>query len=418
VRKFVALAAGAALAATALVAVPAAAAPSPAPAPAAPTALVKKSFMVYSKFTSRQVAAYGGANNVGDLTITQGTVTDTSGKRVGTLTAVVRVVAPSPKKDAELRDTQSSITLKDGTIFAQAVNEDPKGKPPADLHIMPVTGGTGAYASARGTLLMRPIGDKYLMAYDIFVEKDMRTSTLSFDTLVTATANGDATQGIGDVRLTRAVGGDNSYISIATRAGTSGGDVLDSIDLQVFTADGSLYARAISRTRGGAPKAQAYAVLGGTGTYSGYRGELTVEASGRSIRLRLAAPGGNAKPITWFEDDGKGVADLPITGGTFMGVEGLMYQKADRKKKVGDYFATRTVYDEIDGVIPVVTMLEQDFKTGTMIVGGITVSTGEDGAAVIRPIIGGTGDYGGAAGQVSSLQESSGLWRKTGRFWR
>lgn len=403
----------AAVVATALVGPPVAAAP----APAAPAALAKKSFMVYSKFTSRQVVAYGGANNVGDLTITQGTVTDTSGKNIGTLTAVIRVVAPSPKKDAELRDTQSSITLKDGTIFAQAVNEDPKGKPPADLHIMPVTGGTGAYASARGTLLMRPIGDKYLMAYDIFVEKDLRTSTLSFDSVVNATATGDAPQGVGDVRLTRAVGGDNSYVSIATRAGSSGGTVLDTVDLQVFTADGSLYARAIARSKGGAAKNQAFAVLGGTGTYSGYRGELTLDAGGRSIRLRLAASGGNAKPITWFEDDGKGVSDLAVTGGTFMGVEGLMYQKADRKKEVGDYFATRIAYDEIDGVIPVVTMLEQDFKTGTMIVGGITLSTGEPGT-LVAPIIGGTGDYGGASGQVTTAQEGTDLSRKTGRFWR
>lgn len=404
----------AAVVATALVAPPVAAAP----APAAPMALSKKSFMVYSKFTSRQVVPYGGDDNVGDLTITQGTVTDTAGKSVGTLTAVIRVVAPSLKKDAELRDTQSSITLKDGTIFAQAVNEDPKGKPPAELHIMPVTGGTGAYASARGTLLMRPIGDKYLMAYDIFVEKDLASSTMSFDSVVNSTATSDAQQGVGNVTLTRAVGGDNSYISIATRAGTSGGDGLNSVDLQVFTADGSLYARAITRVKAGAAKNQAFAVLGGTGSYSGYRGELTLAASGKSIRLRLAGPEGNAKPITWFEEDGEGVSDLSITGGTLLGVEGLMYQKADRKKKVGDYFATQLVYDEIDGVTPVVTMLEQDFKTGTMIVGGITLSTGEDGVAVLRPIIGGTGDYGGASGQVSSLQESTGLWRKTGRFWR
>ncbi|MFM8240763.1 MAG: allene oxide cyclase barrel-like domain-containing protein [Actinomycetota bacterium] len=399
------------LAAGALVAPPVAAAPA---APSAPTALVKKSFMVYSKFTSRQVVAYGGADNVGDLTITQGVVTDTSGKNVGTLTAVIRVVAPSPKKDAELRDTQSSITLKDGTIFAQAVNEDPKGKPPVDLHIMPVTGGTGAYASARGTLLMRKIGDKYLMAYDFFVEKDMKSSTLSFDTVTSKTVTGDGSQGVGDVTMARAVGGDDSYISIATRAGTG----IDSIDLQVFTADGSIFARAMSRSKGGAAKAQAYAVLGGTGIYSGYRGELTLDANAKAMRLRLAQPGGNAKPIAWFEDAGKGVTDLAVTGGTFLGVEGEMFQKADRKKKVGDYFATQIAYEEIDGVTPILTMLEQDFKTGTMIVSGITTTAGTDGAAVARPIIGGTGDYIGASGQVTSLEESADLWRKTGRFWR
>ena len=95
-----------------------------------------------------------------------------------------------------------------------------------------------------------------------------------------------------------------------------------------------------------------------------------------------------------------------------------MFQKADRKKKVGDYFATQIAYEEIDGVTPILTMLEQDFETGTMIVSGITTTADTDGAAVARPIIGGTGDYIGASGQVTSLEESADLWRKTGRFWR
>jgi len=132
----------------------------------------------------------------------------------------------------------------------------------------------------------------------------------------------------------------------------------------------------------------------------------------------LAKPGGSAKPIAWFEDAGKGVTELAVTGGTFLGVEGEMFQKADRKKEVGDYFATRIAYEEIDGVTPILTMLEQDFKTGTMIVSGITTTAGIDGAAVARPIIGGTGDYIGASGQVTSSEESADLWRKTGEIWR
>ena len=408
----VALTAAAALAAGALVAPAATAAPAP-----APTGLVKKSFMVYSKFTSRQVVTYGNANGVGDLTITQGTVTDTAGKKVGTLTAVVRVVAPSPKKDAELRDTQSSVTLNDGTIFAQAVNEDPKGKPPEELHIMPVTGGTGAYATARGTLLMRKIGDKYLMAYDLFVEKDLKASTLNFTNVVQTTATGNGAQGIGNVTLTRATGGDNSYVSVATRAGSAGGTTIDSVDLQVFTATGSLFARAIARTKGGDSKDQAYAVLGGTGTYSGYRGELTLKSGGKSIALKLAAPSGGSKPLNWVEADGA-AATVTIPGGSFLAADGIMYEKVDKKKKLGDFFATQTTYDEIDGVTPIVTMIEQDFKTGTMLITGITLSTGADGPAVVRPIVGGTGDYGGAAGQASSVQDASGLWRKSARFWR
>jgi hypothetical protein len=417
VKVIVTALAAAALAATALVAPTATAAPAPAAEPTART-VVKKTFSFYAKFTSRQVAPYGNAKAIGDLTITQGTVSDMAGKKVGTLTTVLRVVAPSPKKDAELRDTQSQIQLKDGQIFAQSVNEDPKGKPPVDLHVMPVTGGTGAYASARGTLLMRKVGDKYLMAYDIFVDKDLKAQTFTFDNIVEAAHQGSAPQGIGDVSLLRATGATNSYVLIATRAGDARGIVTDAVDMQVVTATGSLFARTIARGKAGPAQSSTFAVLGGTGSLSGYRGELTLSANGRSITAKLAAPSGSAKPLTWFEDAGRSPATVEIPGGTFLGVGGSMFKAAGDKKKSGDYFASRIEYDEIDGVTPVLTMLEQEFKTGTMIVTGITLSTGEDGAPVWRPIVGGTGDFGGAAGQVSSAQQSPTVWRKTGRFWR
>ena len=419
-KKLVALVAGATLAATALVAAPATAAPA-APAPAAeptPRALVKKSFSFYAKFTSRQTVTYGNPKGVGDLKITQGTVTDTAGKKVGTLTTVMRVVAPSTKKDAELRDTQSQIQLKDGQIFAQAVNEDPKDGPPKTLHIMPVTGGTGAYASARGTLLLRPIGDKFLLAYDLFIEKDLKNETFTFDNIVEAGYDGSGAQGIGDVALMRATGDTDSYILIATRAGSAGGVVTDAVDIEVVTDTGSLFARTIARSKSSTPQAATFAVLGGTGSFAGYRGELTLSANGRSITAKLAAPAGKAKPTTWFEDDGRYSTPVEIPGGTMTGIEGAMFKAADRKKKAGAFFASRIEYAEIDGVTPVLTMLEQEFTTGTMIVTGITTSTGADGTPIWRPIIGGTGDVGGASGQVSSVQEPSGVWRKAGRFWR
>ena len=423
-KKLVALAAGAALAATALVAVPATAAPAAPsvsdPAPAAeptPRALAKKSFSFFAKFTSRQTVTYGNPKGIGDLKITQGTVTDTAGKKVGTLTTVMRVVAPSTKKDAELRDTQSQIQLKDGQIFAQAVNEDPKDGPPKTLHIMPITGGTGAYASARGTLLMRPVGDKFLLAYDFFVEKDLKSQTFSFDNIVESAYDGSGTQGIGDVALMRATGATDSYVLIATRAGDARGVVTDAVDIEVVTDTGSLFARTIARSKSTTPQAATFAVLGGTGTLAGYRGELTLSANGRSITAKLAAPSGKAKPTTWFEDNGRG-ATVEVPGGTFLGAEGTMFKAADRKKKAGAFFASRIEYAEIDGVTPVLTMLEQEFTTGTMIVTGITTSTGQDGTPVWRPVIGGTGDVVGASGQVSSVEQSAGLWRKTGRYWR
>ena len=406
-----ALGAATALVAGALVAPAATAAPAPAPA------LVKKTFTVFGKFDTRQTVPYGNAKGIGNLTITQGTVTDESGNKAGTLTTVIRVVAPSPKPDAELRDTQSSVTLKDGTIFAQAVNEDPKGGPPKTLTIMPVTGGTGAYASARGTLIMYPQDGKYRMAYDLFVDKDLKSTTLTFGSVQRSEATGTGAQGIGDVMLSYGVGADDSYIAVATRAGLSSGVVTSSVDLQVFTSTGSLFARAITRAKAGDSKDQAYAVMGGTGSYSGYRGELTMKSTGRSMTVRLAAPTGESKPLTWVEVDGAATT-VAITGGSLVAAKGAMYEKADKKKQVGDLFFSQTTYDAIGGVTPIATMIEQDFKTGTMLVTGITLSTGAGGPAVLRPIVGGTGDYGGAAGQVSSIRDASGMWRKAARFWR
>jgi len=423
VKIALAFTAATALAATALISAPVSAAPeSSASQPAQtvkPRALKKESFTVFGKFTGRQSVTYGDPKGIGNLTVTQGTVSDSAGKKVGTLTTVMRVVAPSTKSDAELRDTQSQIQLKNGQIFAQSVNEDPKGKPPRTLHIMPVIGGTGAYASARGTLLMRPVGDKYLMAYDIFVEKDLKSTTFTFDTIVEGgEPASDAPQGIGGVSLLRGKGGDTSYILIATQiAGAAGAASMESVDMQVYTPTGSLFARSITRAKGSTQKGATFAVLGGTGEYAGHRGELIYGSGGKSITVRTAKPAGKAKPLTWFEDGGRNVADVEIPGGSFLGADGYMFKTANTKaKKTGDYYATLLTYDEIDGVIPVVGMIEQEFKTGTMIITGITLAA--EGAPAERPIVGGTGDYGGAAGQVSSLEQSSGVWRKTGRFWR
>ncbi len=70
------------------------------------------------------------------------------------------------------------------------------------------------------------------------------------------------------------------------------------------------------------------------------------------------------------------------------------------------------------GITPVTGMIEQEFTTGSMIITGMTLSDGTAGAPVVRPIVGGTGDYGGVSGEASSLQVSSGVWKKSARMWR
>ena len=243
-----ALTAAVALAATGFVAVPAAAAPE--------QPRNKKSFSLTGEFTGRQIKPSGNAKGIGDFTVTTGKVSGTEGN--GTLTTVIRVVAPGKKSDAELRDTQSQVQLKGGQIFAQAVNEDPKGKPPETLHIMPIVGGTGSYAGARGTLNLIPQGKsgKYLMMYDVFVDKNLRKSTFTFPAPVTERVG----TGVGSVILKRAAQDDVSYISVATGLGSAkGSGSRQSIDLQIFDATGASLAQ---HELGGRPVRLLYAPRG------------------------------------------------------------------------------------------------------------------------------------------------------------
>lgn len=409
--KTIAAVAAVALTVSALVSAPVAAAPA---SDVSPRALVQKSFLVYGKYTSNDTADYGNARGIGNLRVSRGPVTDATGKKVGTITTVARVVAPGGKQDSELRDTQVQVQLKGGQIFAQAVNEDPRNANAKNYQVFPVTGGTGSYASARGTLALWPQGGSYRMLFDIFVETKLKSSTFSFTSIDDTGATGNAKQGLGDVALLAGTGADDSYILIATRVGS----VIDAVDMQVFTADGSLFARTIGRSKSGRPQASTFAVLGGTGSYAGYRGDLRYSADGKTITARLAPPVGGSKRLEWFEDNGRNPVTTDITGGSFLGVPGSMFTTAAAKKKAGNYIASRITYAQVGGVVPVLTMIEQEFATATIIVTGITLGTGEDGTPVWRPVVGGSGDYGGAAGQVSSVKESDRVWRKTGRIWR
>lgn len=396
-KAMVIAAAGGALIGTTLLAAPASATP-------VPRDIVKESFSLTGEFTGRVVDESGNPQGIGDLTVTTGKVSGSVGS--GTLTTVIRVVAPGQKADAELRDTQSQVQLKKGQIFAQAVNEDPKGKPPETLHIMPVIGGTGAYAGARGTLNFIPQGKtgKYLMMYDVFVEKVLRKQAFAFDTPVSTSAG----SGVGSVTLTRAARGETSYVAVATNIGTSKGAARQSIDLQLFDGESTIFARTIGVR---SSKPMSFAILGGTGSYAGVRGELSLSANGQSITARLATPGGSSKSLAWNNIAKRAVDITSDTGSAVYGSGAIT--PAGGKQPKGDYFSSTLTYPEVDGVTPIIAMVEQGFTTGTMIVSGMLL----DDAPARLPVIGGTGEYGGAAGTVSA-PTGAGTTRITANFWR
>jgi hypothetical protein len=395
--KLAVAAAAAALVATALVASSASAAPV--------DARSKKSFNVTGEFATWQTVRSGNAQGIGDLTVATGPVSGSVGS--GTLTTVVRVIAPGDKKDADLRDTQSQIQLKDGQIFAQAVNEDPKGKRPQTLHIMPVTGGTGAYAGARGTLTLIPQGKsgKYLMMYDVFTEKSLPRASMGFGAPVTTAAG----TGVGSVTLARAVQGARSYISVATNLGSVKGTARQSIDLQVFDGDSTIFARTIATGRG---KNQTYAVLGGTGSYAGARGELVLSANGRSMTVRVVTPRGKSESLDWVNRSKRTVNVASATDAAVYASGAASPAKGSRPK--GDFYSSALTYPEVDGVVPVVAMVEQGFTNGTLVMSGMHLGS----TAPRIAITGGTGEYGGAAGSVAANAARPAQVRMSGSFWR
>lgn len=370
------------------------------------------------QIASSQTVAYGAAGGIGDLTAVHGTVSDEAGRVVGQMTGVMRVVTAATKSRPQMRDTQIQVRLAGGQIFAQAVLAySPAGQIRGTARLS-VTGGTGSFATAHGSLQVSQSGRSLSLDYDVSSSKGMKSESVRLDSVMSTRAKGDAKDGVGNVVLARATGSSASYVSVATRLGSSDGRVSKSTDLQVFMDDGSIFSRSVSRHRSGHAGAQAFAVLGGTGAYKGVRGELILGKDGRSLDLRLLKSSGKATVAEWWENNGDGVEGIPIAGGTTMGLYGDMYGSPDRAKKIGGFYVTRMQYAEVGGVTPVVTMLEQDFGSGKMLISGITLATGAGGSAVVRPIIGGTGDYLDADGQVSSSQEGADLWKKHGRFWR
>ena len=195
---------------------------------------------------------------------------------------------------------------------------------------------------------------------------------------------------------------------MATNIGSVKGTPRQSIDLQLFDGESTIFARTIGVR---SSKPMSFAILGGTGTYAGVRGELSLSADGQALTARIATAGGGSKPLAW-NNVAKRAVD--ITGDTGSAVYGSgAITPAGGKQPKGDYFSSTLTYPEVDGVTPVIAMVEQGFTTGTMIVSGLLL----DGAPARLPVIGGTGEYGGAAGTVSG-PTGAGTTRITANFWR
>jgi len=96
--------------------------------------------------------------SVGDVTITSGDIRNSpGGKRIGYYATNQVTVRADAATGREIRKVDLSMALRDGTIFASSLIRASLGAPPSQDQVFAITGGTGAYAGARGTLVHGPV---------------------------------------------------------------------------------------------------------------------------------------------------------------------------------------------------------------------------------------------------------------------
>lgn len=262
------------------------ASPAPAPTPAPEQTRLDRVFLDITSRTVIDVGATG--SSVGDVTITEGTIsTGAGGARIGGFTTRVVVVVPGESR--ERRDTYVQLRLPGGTLLVRQLNEDPTGKPPSSPHVMPIVGGSGPYFAARGAATTTPIGNGRLRLDISYLPI---TSMSSFETnqyrrVVTHTIPGTVGS-TGDVEVSGLAA--RGFLSIDGErhpftCGQTSGDVqgvgaptIWSWVCRYAMPGGSLLTMSLGSRAGGSapPQFVTQAVIGGTGEYIGARGTISM----------------------------------------------------------------------------------------------------------------------------------------------
>lgn len=395
-------------------------------------------FTTFLSFKDWQTHPSGGRGGLGDLSVFTGPVSTTyQGSKAGTYTITARVIdrEGSGRKAIDLRDLRIRVELSGGAVWAEGVVEDPATKPPTGLHILPVIGGTGDYATARGTLIIRSLGSsgQYSLAYDVFVDRSLTRERTKLGPATVEVVGSDdsdyAEVQPGDVLVTTRSGGGATTVITSTVLARSGSQVTYEHEMLVRSDGGVALARGQTTQRAGevpAATKASFAILGGTDEYESRRGEVRV-VPGRSgvLDLRMQwspRAGGKANKRTWFEQSASATTIETETAGEMTLDTGRMSSRRTKGSIRGDYAGwTRALSvtgdgdqgdgDQGDGDQGatgwVVASTEANFTAGTMMLAGITPLAAETRSWIV---LGGTGDFGGATGVVTGVVKG-GSWK-------
>ena len=136
---------------------------------AAPSASAAKADLVwFIDRTFREVIDIkGDGDNVGDITVTNGTVSETrGGEPVGTYATSQITAAVAIPGGRQNRQTTLAFSVGNDTIYTTALVSANAGTAPQTKITHAIIGGTGKYSGARGEVLLRPLTDtRYRVAF-------------------------------------------------------------------------------------------------------------------------------------------------------------------------------------------------------------------------------------------------------------
>ena len=140
---------------------------------AAPTASAAKADLVwFIDRTYREVIDIkGDGDNVGDITVTNGNVSETrNGEPVGTYATSQITAAVAIPGGRQNRQSNVAFNVDGNTIYTTALVAANAGTPPQTRTVHAIIGGTGKYSGARGEMVLRPLSDTTYKVSFFFVD--------------------------------------------------------------------------------------------------------------------------------------------------------------------------------------------------------------------------------------------------------
>lgn len=129
---------------------------------AAPSASAAKADLVwYIDRTYREVIDIkGDGDNTGDITVTNGTISEIrGGEPVGTYATSQITAAVAIPGGRQSRQTMLAFEIGKNSIYTTSLVTANAGTPPRKKFTHAIIGGTGEYSGVRGEVVLRPLSD-------------------------------------------------------------------------------------------------------------------------------------------------------------------------------------------------------------------------------------------------------------------